>query len=188
MPVHRHPVASAQANGSFTGIPLDKALIARLRSSFAAVRRHELRLGELFYHKLFTVAPHLRPMFRSEPQAQAAKLIAALDAIVSNLENPEANAAMITALGRRHAEYGARPEHYTLVTEFLVESMRELLAPTSQDMDAAHPAQGAEQSLSEVLDEWRTALTLISQQMIAASKSNASADQTDAGPTPERPA
>jgi nitric oxide dioxygenase len=92
-------------------------------------------------------------MFRTEPQVQAAKLIASLDAIVQNLVDPDANAQMLAELGRRHAGYGAKPEHYDLVIELLVDSMRELMGPAIQDQS---------------LNEWRMALRLVSNQMIAA--------------------
>lgn len=153
MPVHRHPVADTKAPGPLAQVPLDHALIARLRASYAVVRQRDLKLAEIFYARLFAAAPHLRPMFRGEPAVQAAKLIASLDAIVQNLVDPQANAAMLAALGKRHAGYGAKPEHYDLVIKILVESMHELLGP---------------QTPQQSLDEWRTALRLVSNQMIAA--------------------
>lgn len=76
-----------------------------------------------------------------------------LDAVVQNLEHPASNAAMLAALGKRHVGYGAKPEHYDLVIDLLIQSMREL---ADSDLDAA------------ALDEWRMALRLISNQMIAA--------------------
>lgn len=157
MPVHRHPVAVSNDDGPLAHIPLDHALILRLEASYRLVREKDLQLAEIFYAKLFAAAPHLRSLFRSEPQVQAKKLIASLDAIVRNLTNPAENAAMLNALGRRHVEYGAKPEHYDLVIELLIASMAEVLGPN------ADPQR---------LNEWRTALRLVSDQMIAASKSN----------------
>ncbi|MGP1347870.1 MAG: globin domain-containing protein [Phycisphaerales bacterium] len=155
MPVRRHPIIDPRTGGPLLKIPADEALIGRLRRSFAIVQGEGVRLGELFYQRLFEAAPQVRSMFRSDISAQSAKLIAALEAVVSNLERPEENAAMIAELGRRHAGYGARPEHYVLVTELLVASMEELLGPR---IDA------------QTLDEWRLVLRLVSEQMIAASR------------------
>jgi len=134
-------------------VPLDHALIARLRASFEQLRPDGSRLGEVFYSKLFAVAPHLRPLFRSDPGQQATKLIASLDTIVRNLSAPVDNAAMIRAMGERHAGYGARPEHYELVVGLLIESIREVLGAAAD---------------ARVLEEWGTALRLVSQQMISA--------------------
>jgi len=153
MPMRRHPVAASGPPDHLAAIPIDHALIARLEASFTLLRQQSAHLGEVFYAKLFAAAPHLRPLFRSTPQEQAAKLVASLDTIVRNLAAPEANAAMLSALGRRHAGYGAKPEHYDLVVDLLLESMREVLGARADE---------------QAQDEWRTALRLVSKQMIEA--------------------
>ena len=160
MPMRRHPVAVAKQQSQFASLPLDHALVVRLAASFGRLREHGLRLGEIFYAKLFAAAPHLRPLFREGPEKQAAKLIASLDIIVRNLTAPGENAAMLAALGRRHSAYGAKPEHYGLVVELLIDSMKELSGPSADE---------------QTFDEWRTALTRVSRQMIAASASTSAA-------------
>ncbi len=158
MPVHRHPIANATTSEPLSRIPLDRGLIERLRASYDKTREQDIRLAEIFYAKLFTAAPHLRSMFSTDVREQARKLTGALDMIVANLASPEENSAMLTAMGKRHAGYGAKPEHYELVTDLLVESMRELLGDDAPN---------------QTLEEWRTALRLISRQMIAAAGPNA---------------
>lgn len=153
MPVHRHPVASSKAHDSLSHIPLDQSLIDRLRDSYEFIRRSDLRLAELFYERLFAAAPHLRRLFVTDRSVQARKLINTLDSIVQNLANPSENASMLAALGQRHVGYGALPEHYDIVIDMLIESMRELLGTQAEQ---------------KTLDDWRTALRLISDQMIAA--------------------
>lgn len=153
MPVHRHPVAVSTVRDPLAIFPVDLALVQRLRATYDLLRGQETRFVTLFYSRLFAAAPHLRPMFRSDPATQSQKLIAALDAVVRNLENPAETAAMLTALGQRHAAYGAKPEHYELVVTLLVDSMKEVLGS---------------QAHADRLEEWRTALRLISTQMIAA--------------------
>jgi nitric oxide dioxygenase len=135
-------------------LPLDKALIGRLRASFVVVRTNGHLLGSLFYDKLFAAAPQLRPLFKNDPESQAMKLVHSLDAVIRNLEDPSANAAMLAELGRRHVGYGAKPEHYELVVSLLTESIRELLGKGPDE---------------RCIDEWHQALTLVSRQMIAAS-------------------
>lgn len=152
MPVRRHPIANPMQNTGLASVPLDKDLITRLQRSFDEIRPHGAALGAAFYAKLFAKAPQVRPLFRSETAVQAQKLIAALDAVVRNLVNPAENAAMIAALGRRHAGYGATPEHYELVVTLLVEAIDEVMGPR-----IAPPR----------LEEWRLVLRLVSDQMIA---------------------
>ena len=155
MAVRRHPMAVQTTSDALDRVPLDTALVARLRASYDIVRGHELRLAETFYAKLFALAPHLRPMFPADLRAQAEKLTAALDVVVRNFEDPAANAAVLAGLGRRHAGYGVKPEHYALVVDLLVESMRELGGAATEEAS---------------LQEWHRALQLISQQMIAATR------------------
>jgi nitric oxide dioxygenase len=153
MPVKRHPVATThptQADARLGAIPIEDRVVQQLRASYEQVRGDGTRLAEVFYEKLFAVAPHLRVMFPPDLKAQSEKLMRALDAVVRNLEHPQENAAMLSALGRRHAEYGAKPEHYEVVVRLLVESMGEVL-----------PDPAAEAAL----EEWRVALQLISRQM-----------------------
>lgn len=157
MPVHKHPIAMQNSSDPLVNIPLDHALISRLKASYSMVREHNLKLAEIFYSKLFAAAPHLRPLFHTDPQVQSRKLISTLDAIVEHLAEPHKNMATLAALGRRHVEYGAKPEHYPLVIEMLVESVGDLLGARAEP---------------HVLNEWRTALTLISEQMIAATTSS----------------
>ncbi len=157
MPVKRHPIAVSRLPDPLARLPVDTALAARLRATYERVRASDQRLAETFYAKLFARAPQLRPLFKGEPQAQAQKLMSALDAVVRSLEQPAENASMLAELGRRHAQYGARPEHYTLVVDLLVESMQDLLGEVDR------PG----------LDEWRLALRLISEQMIAGTERGA---------------
>lgn len=153
MSVRRHPIAVAASPDRLSSLPLDLSLCARLRATYLLVRIHELELAEIFYRHLFAAAPQLAPLFRSEPRAQAAKLMAALDAVVQHLEQPARTTAMLEELGRRHARYGAKAEHYPLVIDLLVASMAELLGPAARE---------------DALEEWRLALALVAGQMLAA--------------------
>jgi GrpB-like predicted nucleotidyltransferase (UPF0157 family)/hemoglobin-like flavoprotein len=155
VPLKRHPVAVSNTIDPLGRLPLDTALVSRLRATYERVRTHNAGLATIFYTKLFAAAPHLRSMFRGDLDAQQRKLIDALDAVVVNFERPAENAQMLAALGARHAQYGAKPEHYDLVIQLLVESMETLLGNDCRQKE---------------LEEWRMALRLVSDRMIAGSK------------------
>ena len=155
MPVHRHPASASKVGEPITRIPVDPGVVERLRTSYALVRAREMDFAKTFYAKLFAAAPAVRSMFPEDLELQARKLTMAMDTIMANLENPEANAQMLAKLGKRWAGYGARPEHYHLVIETMIASMHEVLG--------AH-ADG------KVSDEWRVALRLIGKQMIDAGR------------------
>lgn len=155
MPVHRHPTSASRVGEPITRIPVDASVVERLRASYRLVRRHDLEFARIFYAKLFGAAPGVRAMFPEDMELQSRKLTMVLDSIVANLENPEANSRMLGEMGRRHAGYGARPEHYHLVIETMIGAMREVLGTNADE---------------RVLDEWRMALRLIGKQMIDAGR------------------
>jgi hemoglobin-like flavoprotein len=155
MPVHRHPASASKVGEPITRIPVDAGVVARLRASYKAVRLRDLDFARIFYAKLFEAAPGVRPMFPPDLELQSRKLTMALDTIVANLENPETNSHLLAEMGKRHAGYGARPEHYHLVIETMIAAMREVLGANADE---------------KILDEWRMALRLIGKQMIDAGR------------------
>jgi hemoglobin-like flavoprotein len=81
-------------------------------------------LAAVFYQRLFALAPTLRELFRNtDMPAQEQKLTATLGALVSGAVSADA----LAELGRRHAGYGVRPEHYGVVAEALLWSLEQRL-------------------------------------------------------------
>ena len=91
-----------------------------VRVSFAKVVALGDRAAALFYERLFMLDPSLRPLFRSDLAAQRGKLMAALGMVVAGLDRLDEMLPAVRALGRRHARYGARPEHYATVGSALI--------------------------------------------------------------------
>lgn len=70
-------------------------------------------VGLAFYDRLFRLDPHLRPLFRGgERRAQARKLMQMLGTAIELLKHPAELLPTLELLGRRHAGYGVRNEHY----------------------------------------------------------------------------
>ena len=76
--------------------------------------------AELFYGKLFSLDPGLRPLFRSSMKEQGRSLTAMLSVAVGGLAHPERITLALRQLGRRHAAYGVQPVHYETVRAALV--------------------------------------------------------------------
>ena len=89
--------------------------VALVQASFEQVRPILEPAAVMFYDRLFELDPSLRSLFRSSREAQAQKLAQALTVVVKGLEHPAQLRGAIEALGRRHAGYGVRDEHYTTV-------------------------------------------------------------------------
>lgn len=101
--------------------------VALIQRSFAQVRPILEDAALLFYERLFELDPSLRSLFRSSREAQAQKLAQALTVVVKGLENPAQLRGAIEALGRRHAGYGVREDHYTTVGEALIWTLERAL-------------------------------------------------------------
>jgi len=94
--------------------------ILLVRSSFAKVEALGGRAAALFYDRLFELDPSLKTLFRGDPAAQRAKLMAALRTVVGALDRLDQILPVVRALGRRHARYGVEPEHYATVGAALI--------------------------------------------------------------------
>jgi nitric oxide dioxygenase len=84
----------------------------------------------MFYRRLFELEPGLRPLFKGDMTAQGARLMAALRKVVGALDHLERVLPALRALGRRHAAYGIRPEHYATVGEALIWTLEQGLGAT----------------------------------------------------------
>jgi hemoglobin-like flavoprotein len=70
----------------------------------------------MFYARLFLIDPTTRPLFRETDMAQQRKKLMQLVGIaVTSLDRLDALVPMVADLGRRHAGYGVRDEHYDSV-------------------------------------------------------------------------
>jgi nitric oxide dioxygenase len=71
--------------------------------------------ADLFYGRLFELAPDTRPLFKRDIHAQGAMLMATLDAVVRSLHDMGALLPTARQLAQRHVAYGAQPQHYDSV-------------------------------------------------------------------------
>lgn len=94
--------------------------ITLVKQSWAQVAPIAPTAATLFYDRLFFVAPGLRPLFSDDIAEQKRKLMEMLAVVVDGLDNLDEIVTEIQALGRRHAGYGAKPEHYDVVGECLL--------------------------------------------------------------------
>lgn len=71
--------------------------------------------AQMFYGRLFFLDPSLRPLFLGDMREQGQKVMAMISYTVNGLTRLQVLLPAIRALGRRHATYGVRPEHYYTV-------------------------------------------------------------------------
>ena len=94
--------------------------IALVRASFAKVLPIKEAAADLFYNRLFEIAPQLREMFPKDLREQKAKLMAMIAAAVGGLHDIKTLVPHVKALGARHAGYGVTVAHYAIVGEALM--------------------------------------------------------------------
>lgn len=76
---------------------------------------------EDFYTRLFAADPRLRGLFPTDLGQQSRKFLHSLGMIVEALDAPDRHMPILRKLGARHAGYGVRPEHFTIVTGVLMD-------------------------------------------------------------------
>lgn len=103
--------------------------IALLRDSWTKVEPVADMAAALFYDRLFTIAPEVRPMFKStDMKRQHRMLTDMLTTVVRDVDDPDALAPSIAALGRRHIAHGARPEQFDAVGAALLWTLEKGMA------------------------------------------------------------
>ncbi len=112
-----------------------------VQASFADVRPIAPVAAELFYNRLFTLDPSLRPMFKGDLAHQGRMLMAMLNSAVNGLTNLDAMLPVVRQLGARHTKYGVREEHYATVGSALLwtleQGLGEKFTPAVRDAWAA---------------------------------------------------
>jgi len=121
--------------------------IQLLRESFTRIAPIADHAAALFYERIFSIAPELRPLFTNDMQTQGAKLMAMLGTIVSLVHSPDKLVPLLQNLGKRHSEYGVKTEHFRSVGEALLWTLEQGLG--AEYTPAIHQA-------------WLSALTTIS--------------------------
>lgn len=84
--------------------------------------------GELFYSRLFEVAPGVRHLFKGDVKEQSRKLMSMVTLVVSKLDKLDTIITDIKNLAVRHNKYGAKAEHYAVVGECLIWTLKAGLA------------------------------------------------------------
>ena len=89
--------------------------IKRVQDSFAKVAPISATAAELFYGRLFEIAPQVRALFPDDMTEQRKKLMATLAIVVNGLNNLDTILPAASALAKRHVGYGAQAAHYPVV-------------------------------------------------------------------------
>ena len=98
-----------------------------VQDSFAKVAPIAGTAADLFYDRLFTIAPEVRSLFPSDLAEQKKKLMQMIATAVTNLHHVERIIWAVEDLGRRHASYGVTAKHYEPVGAALLWTLEQEL-------------------------------------------------------------
>jgi len=112
--------------------------IELVQTSFKKVVTIGGTAADLFYDRLFEIAPEVRPMFPQDMTEQKAKLMAMLGTAVTNLHKLDEILPAVKALGQRHKGYGVTTAQYAPVGAALLWTLEKGLgADFTSDVKAA---------------------------------------------------
>lgn len=123
-----------------------------VQQSFSKVAPISEQAAQLFYGRLFEIAPEVKPMFPGDMTEQRKKLMATLAVVVGGLTKLETILPAASALAKKHVGYGVTAAHYTPVGAALLWTLEKGLGPDWTP---------------EVATAWTTAYTTLSGYMIS---------------------
>ena len=91
-----------------------------VRSSFEQVLPIADVAGELFFGRIFSLAPETRALFGDDISLQARRTMAAVKDVVDGLDRLDALLPFLVRLAARHVRYGVEPKHFEIVGDALM--------------------------------------------------------------------
>jgi hemoglobin-like flavoprotein len=124
-----------------------------VQDSFTKVAPIADKAADLFYDRLFVIAPDVRSLFPDDLSAQKKKLMQMLASAVTNLHQVEKIIPAVQDLGRRHVGYGVTANHYEPVGAALLWALEQGLGPAF----TPHVKEAWAETYATVADAMKTA-------------------------------
>ena len=109
---------------------LDQKTVAIVKSTAPVLAENGEVLTRHFYKRMFTHNPEVAPYFNQANQTagkQQRALAGAIVAYAANIDNLEVLGGAVELIAQKHASLMIKPEHYPIVGENLLASIREVL-------------------------------------------------------------
>ncbi|MEQ8654426.1 MAG: globin domain-containing protein [Kiloniellales bacterium] len=116
---------------------LSQSDIECIRKTWALIVPARDLAAQVFYGRLFRIAPHTKALFRSDLQSQGRKLTDTLGFVVDHLHEIDQVTAAAEALAIRHVDYGVKEEDYHAVGDSLIWTFRNTLGGRFSEEAAA---------------------------------------------------
>lgn len=107
-----------------------------VKQTIPVLQEHGEALTRHFYQRMFQHNPEVKAFFNPAHQAagtQQRALAGAICAYAQHIDNPAALADAVELIAQKHVSLGIKPEHYPIVGENLLASIREVLGEAATD-------------------------------------------------------
>lgn len=94
--------------------------ITLVQDSWAKVEGIADQAAALFYDRLFSTDPALKPLFKGNMEEQGKKLMTMIGVAVKGLDKLDTIVPAVQKLGARHKDYGVKPADYDTVAQSLL--------------------------------------------------------------------
>lgn len=132
---------------------MEDTQITLVQDSFKKVAPIAAQAAEIFYARLFEIAPNVKPYFKGDMDEQGMKLMTTLGVVVNGLRDLDKIVPVAEQLAIKHVEYGVKAEDYEPVGAALLHTLKTGLG---DDFDAETEAA------------WTTAYTTLAGVMTSA--------------------
>lgn len=115
---------------------LNEKTIAIVKSTAPILQEHGETLTRHFYKRMFKHNPEVAPFFNPAHQTagkQQRALAGAIAAYAANIDNLEVLGGAVELIAQKHASLMIKPEHYPIVGENLLASIKEVLGDGATD-------------------------------------------------------
>lgn len=123
-----------------------------IHATWKVLGAENAHFAKRFYERLFQACPHLSKLFTGDIETQAQMLTQMLETVIYATNRPENLILGLSDLGRRHEGYGVKSDHYEIVRDCLLDTIREVL--------------GEERYTPEVEDAWKSTINSLTRVMI----------------------
>ncbi|PRX98298.1 nitric oxide dioxygenase [Pontibacter ummariensis] len=107
-----------------------------IKATVPILREHGVALTTHFYSRMFKHNPELKNVFNMGNQGngkQQLSLALAVLAYAEHIEDPSVLVSAVTKIGHKHVSLDIRPEHYAIVGQHLLASIKEVLGEGATD-------------------------------------------------------
>jgi nitric oxide dioxygenase len=115
---------------------LSQQTITIVKATAPVLAEHGETLTRHFYQRMFKHNPEVAPFFNPAHQKagkQQRALAGAITAYAANIDNLEVLGSAVELIAQKHASLMIKPEHYPIVGENLLASIREVLGAAATD-------------------------------------------------------